>query len=59
MLELLYCISELYLDGNDLGCEGALKLIQAFATQAEIEAAQREEEERLKAEQEALGLAED
>ena len=46
--------SELYLDGNDLGCEGAVKLIQSFANHAELEAAQRAEEERLKAEQEAL-----
>ncbi len=48
------CFRELYLDGNDLGCEGAVELIKLCADFAEAETFQREEEARRKAEEEAL-----
>ena len=45
---------ELYLDGNELQCEGTMELIKLCVDQAEIEAYQREEEAKRKEEEEAL-----
>jgi hypothetical protein len=45
-------VRELYLDGNELGCEGAIDLIKLCVDQAELETLQREEEEKRKAEEE-------
>ena len=45
---------ELYLDGNDLQCEGTLDLIKLCADHAEVEAFQRAEEARIKEEEAAL-----
>ncbi|XP_064615594.1 uncharacterized protein LOC135479631 [Liolophura sinensis] len=46
-------VRDLYLDGNDLECEGVMELIQRCADMAENEAFEREEMARRKAEQEA------
>ncbi|PVD20922.1 hypothetical protein C0Q70_19085 [Pomacea canaliculata] len=51
-------VRELYLDGNNLQCEGATELIKLCVDQAEVEASQREEEVLRKAEEEALRLQE-
>ena len=48
---------ELYLDGNDLGCEGAVELIKLLADFAEEETFQKLEEQRRK-EEKALEAAE-
>ena len=48
---------ELYVDGNDLGCEGAVEIIKLVADHAESETYLKQEEERRK-EQEALEAAE-
>ena len=45
---------DLFLDGNDLQCEGAVELIKMCVDHAEEEAYLREEEARKKAEEEAL-----
>lgn len=45
---------ELYLDGNDLQCEGTMELIKLCVDQAEYEAFKREETARIKAEEKAL-----
>lgn len=52
---IVYCYisRDLYLDGNDLECEGAMDLIKQCVSQAEEEAFARAEEARLKAEAEA------
>ena len=47
---------ELFVDGNDLGCEGAMDLIKLCADQAEMESFQRAEDARIKAEEEAQKL---
>ncbi|XP_025115558.1 uncharacterized protein LOC112576910 isoform X2 [Pomacea canaliculata] len=52
-------VRELYLDGNNLQCEGATELIKLCVDQAEVEASQREEEVLRKAEEEALRLQEE
>ena len=44
---------ELYLDGNDLQCEGVIELIKLCADHAEEEAYQREQDRIRKAEEEA------
>ncbi len=44
---------ELYLDGNDLRCEGAISLINRIAEECENEALRKEAEERAKEEEEA------
>ncbi|XP_059164171.1 uncharacterized protein LOC131947100 [Physella acuta] len=46
-------IRELYLDGNELECEGAIDLIKMCVSQAELEAFEREEEAK-RAEEEKL-----
>ena len=52
---LLGCFGrELYLDGNNLQCEGAMEIIKLCADNAELEAYLREEQARLKEEEEAL-----
>ncbi|XP_064639024.1 uncharacterized protein LOC135494713 [Lineus longissimus] len=45
-------VRELYLDGNELGCEGAIDIIKLCVDQAELETHQKEEEEKRKAEEE-------
>uniref|UniRef100_A0A0B6ZLY1 Uncharacterized protein n=2 Tax=Arion vulgaris TaxID=1028688 RepID=A0A0B6ZLY1_9EUPU len=52
-------IRELFLDGNELQCEGAIELIKLCVDQAEIEAYQREEEEKKKTEEEELKAEKD
>ncbi|BFZ06078.1 hypothetical protein BsWGS_09117 [Bradybaena similaris] len=47
-------VRELYLDGNELQCEGTMELIKLCVDQAEIEAYLREEEAKRKAEEELL-----
>lgn len=49
---------ELYLDGNDLGCQGVISLIERIADEAETAALRKEEEEKEKLEAEAIRLAE-
>lgn len=55
---MTFLFRELYLDGNNLQCEGATELIKLCVDQAEVEASQREEEVLRKAEEEALRLQE-
>lgn len=50
---LILFLRDLYLDGNDLECEGVMELIQRCADKAENEAFERDEMARKKAEQEA------
>ena len=45
---------ELYLDGNELQCEGAMELVKLCADHAVTEAYLREEELKRKEEEEAL-----
>ena len=45
---------DLFLDGNELQCEGVTELIKLCVDQSETEAYQREEEAKRKAEEEAL-----
>nr|KAG5698008.1 hypothetical protein BaRGS_005826 [Batillaria attramentaria] len=52
-------VRDLYLDGNNLQCEGTMELIKLCVDQAEFEAFQREEEARRKAEEEALKAQEE
>ncbi|KAL3847689.1 hypothetical protein ACJMK2_018649 [Sinanodonta woodiana] len=52
-------LRELYLDGNNLLCEGAIEIIKLCAEQAEYEAYQRAEELQKKAEEEAAKLQRD
>ncbi|KAJ8310692.1 hypothetical protein KUTeg_012557 [Tegillarca granosa] len=47
-------VREIFLDGNNLECEGAMELIKLCAEQAEYEAFQRAEAAKRKAEEEAL-----
>ena len=48
----LYLHRELYLDGNNLMCEGACELIKLCVEQAELEALMRAEEAKKKLEEE-------
>lgn len=52
-------VCELFLDGNDLGCEGVVELIKLCAEHAEVETFQREEEEKRKLEEKALASQQD
>ncbi|OWF54471.1 uncharacterized protein LOC110444826 isoform X1 [Mizuhopecten yessoensis] len=47
-------VRDLFLDGNNLECEGAIDIIKLCAEQANFEAFQKAEKARLKAEEEAL-----
>jgi hypothetical protein len=49
----------LFLDGNDLGCEGALSLILKIADECELEVIRKEQEEAEKREAEAKRLEEE
>jgi len=53
----LHSDRELYIDGNDLQCEGVVELIKMCVDRAEEEAYLREEEARKKAEEEALAAS--
>ncbi|CAL1546905.1 unnamed protein product [Lymnaea stagnalis] len=47
-------VRELFLDGNELECEGTIELIKLCVDQADIEAYEREEEAKKKEEEKAL-----
>ena len=41
--EIVFCCSELYLDGNNLECEGLIELIKLIVDKAEQEMIERKE----------------
>ena len=48
------CFRDLFLDGNNLECEGVIDLVRRCAGQAQYESDQRAEAARRKEEEEAL-----